>query len=446
MFGPDDPSLIIECTANSTCVTVHAILSAAIIFFILLTGFAYTTVLERRFIAMIQSRIGPNRAGPKGLLQPVADGIKLIFKEDVMPTHVDKVVFWLAPVLKVVPALLVLAVVPLGPKVAIPWFDGNWYRVSQGIIDVDTGVLWILAITGISIYGITLAGWASNNKYAILGSLRASAAMISYELSMGMIFAVPILLAGSMSVVDIVDAQGGLLNWYIFQNPLAAAILWITLMAEINRAPFDMPEAEQELVAGHMTEYSGMKFAMFFMAEYINMIGISVIFCAMFLGGYDDGFGFVSGAPLLGVPVLVAKVIVLLIFMVWIRGTVFRIRYDRLMTFGWKVLLPLSMVAVAWTAISIVIVEEGGSDIVYAVSAMVLFAIVFGVGYLLERSLGATTLPDPSDSEIVPTNRPLGALILQFVGGLLSIPIALYEATVGQLRKTVENAAVDDKK
>jgi hypothetical protein len=195
-----------------------------------------------------------------------------------------------------------------------------------------------------------------------------------------------------------------------------------------------------------MTEYSGMKFAMFFMAEYINMIGISVIFCAMFLGGYDDGFGFVSGAPLLGVPVLVAKVIVLLIFMVWIRGTVFRIRYDRLMTFGWKVLLPLSMVAVAWTAISIVIVEEGGSDIVYAVSAMVLFAIVFGVGYLLERSLGATTLPDPSDSEIVPTNRPLGALILQFVGGLLSIPIALYEATVGQLRKTVENAAVDDKK
>lgn len=446
MFGPDDPSLIIECTANSTCQTVHAIVAAALVFFTLLTAFAYTTVLERRFIAMIQSRIGPNRAGPKGLLQPVADGIKLIFKEDVLPTHVDKAVFWLAPVLKVVPALMVLAVVPLGPQVTIPWFDGNWYRVNQGIIDVDTGVLWILAITGISIYGVTLAGWASNNKYAILGSLRASAAMISYELSMGMIFAVPILLAESMSVVDIIDSQSGLLNWYIFQNPLAAAILWITLMAEINRAPFDMPEAEQELVAGHMTEYSGMKFAMFFMAEYINMIGVSVIFCAMFLGGYDDGFGIVSGAPLLGVPVLGAKVFLLLVFMVWIRGTVFRIRYDRLMTFGWKVLLPLSMVAVAWSAVSVVIVEEGGGDIVYFVSAAILFVIVFGAGYLIDRGLSPTSLPDPSESEIVPTNRPLGTLILQFVGGLLSIPIALYEGTVGQLTKSVENASVDDKK
>jgi NADH-quinone oxidoreductase subunit H len=430
MFGPDDPSLIIQCTANNTCEAVHAVVSTLLIFFLLLTGFAYTTVLERRFIASIQSRIGPNRAGPKGLLQPVADGIKLIFKEDVIPESADKPVFYIAPLLKVIPALLVLAVVPLGPKVTIPWFDGKWYRVSQGLIDVNVGVLWLLAIMSVSVYGVTLAGWASNSKYSILGALRASAAMISYELSMGIIFAVPIMLAGSMSVGDIIDAQRGLLNWYVFQNPLAAIILFIALMAEINRAPFDMPEAEQELVAGHMTEYSGMKFAMFFMAEYINMIGISVIFCAMFLGGYDDGFGIVDGAPLLALLVLGGKVVFFLAFMVWIRGTIFRLRYDRLMTFGWKVLLPLAMVAVAWTAVSITIREEGGGNIAYLISTAGLFVVVLTIAYVLNRNAVVNTLPDLSESDIVPTNRGFGALALILVGILLAIPFALYETLV----------------
>lgn len=426
LTGPDDPSLIVECTANTTCEVAHSIVATLLVFFILLTGFAYTTVLERRFIALIQSRVGPNRAGPMGLLQPVADGIKLIFKEEIIPSAADKPVYWLAPMLKVVPALTVLAVIPFGPPVLIPWFDGKWYRVAQGLIDPNVGVLWVLAITSISVYGVTLAGWASSNKYAMLGSLRAAASMISYELSMGLALAVPIMLAGSLSFGEIIEAQEGIFSWFVFRNPLAALILFIALMAEINRAPFDMPEAEQELVAGHMTEYSGMKFAMFFMAEYINMIGVSVIFASLFLGGYDDGFGIVRGAPILGVPVLATKVILFLILMVWIRGTIFRPRYDRLMAFGWKVLLPLSMVAVAWTAVTVVVAEEGGGDIARLASAGVLFVLMLGLGYLITRELTPATV-DSSDLTAVVnvSDRGIGYLILQIVGAFLAVPFAL---------------------
>lgn len=426
LTGPSDPSLIVECATSTTCVTVHSIVSSLIIFFILLTGFAYTTVLERRFIASIQSRVGPNRAGPAGLLQPLADGIKLIFKEDIMPANADRVVYTLAPLLKVVPALTVLAVVPLGPKVLIPWFDGMWYRVPQGLIDVNVGVLWVLAITSISVYGVALAGWASANKYAMLGALRATASMISYELSLALCVAVPVLLAGSLSFGEIVQDQLGLLNWYVFRNPLAALLIWIALMAELNRAPFDMPEAEQELIAGHMTEYSGMKFALFFMAEYINMIGVSVIFSALFLGGYDDGFGLVQGAPLLGVPVLATKVIFFLALMVWIRGTVFRPRYDRLMAFGWKVMLPLSMVAVAWTAVTIVIVEEGGGQVARGISAAVLFVVVFGMAYFLNRELTPQTVTLEDETGVIPTERGLGFIVLELVGAVLAAPVALF--------------------
>jgi len=207
MFGPGESSVVVECTGNGTCVVIHAIGTSLVLFIILLTGFAYTTLLERRFLASLQARVGPNRAGPFGLLQPVADGIKLIFKEDVTPASADRLIFWLAPVIKVVPAILVVAVIPLGPKVAIPWFDGKWYRLSQGLIDVNVGVLWLLSITSIGIYGIVLAGWSSNNKYAMLGALRSSAQMISYELSMGLTLVVPVMLAGSMSVADIINAQ-----------------------------------------------------------------------------------------------------------------------------------------------------------------------------------------------------------------------------------------------
>lgn len=426
LLGPNDPNSIVACSSNATCSTTHAIASALLVFIVLLTGFAYTTVLERRFISFMQSRIGPNRAGPKGLLQPVSEGVKLIFKEEIIPNGADKFVYSFAPLLKLVPSLIVLAVVPLGPNLYIPWFDDKWYEVAQGFTDVNVGVLWILAVTSISVYGITLAGWASNNKYALLGALRASASMISYELSLGTVFAVPIMLAASMSIGDIIQEQSGLFfNWFIFQNPLAAIIMFLALMAEISRAPFDMPEAEQELVAGHITEYSGMKFAMFFLAEYVNMIGISVIFITMFMGGYHDGLGLVQGAPLLALPVLIGKVIPLLIIMIWIRGTIFRPRYDRLMAFGWKIMLPLSMLAVVWTAVSIVIEQEGGST-AYLISVGILFVIVAALGYVFNRSATPETVPSIDDIENEKVG--LGYIVLQFVGGFLSIPFVAYEA------------------
>lgn len=426
-LAPNDPSVIIECTSSASCTTTHAIISTAIIFITLLTGFAYTTLLERRFIAAIQSRVGPNRAGPFGLLQPVADGIKLIFKEEVIPTNADKPVYYLAPVMKVVPALIVLAAIPLGPKLVVPWFDGNWYRISQGLMDPNVGILWVLAVTSISVYGVTLAGWASNNKYAILGALRSSASMISYELSMGLTFAVPVMLAGSLSFGDIIEDQYGLFNWYVWRNPLAALLLWIAMMAEINRGPFDMPEAEQELVAGHMTEYSGMKFALFFMAEYINMIGISVIFSSLFLGGYDDGFGIVQGAPILAVPVLASKVVLFLMFMIWVRGTVFRFRYDRLMMFGWKVMLPLSMLSVVWTAVTVVVTDEGGGQVVQGISAGMLMILLGLFYYLLNRELTPATPTPGVKTEVLPNNRGFAFIILQMVGALIAIPFALVQ-------------------
>lgn len=375
MFGPGESSTIIECTANTTCTTLHAIGTSLLLFIVLLTGFAYMTLWERRLIAWFQARIGPNRAGPAGLLQPVADGIKLIFKEDVTPRNAERVIFWLAPLIKMVPTILVVAVIPFGPPITVPWFDGKWYRMTQGLTDPNIGVLWILGITSIGIYGIVLAGWASNNKYAVLGGLRSSAQMISYELSMGLAVVVPVLLAGSMRVGDIINAQNNppILGWYVFQNPLAAAILFIALLAEVNRAPFDMPEAEQELTAGYHTEYSGMKFALFYLAEYVGMITVSLIGAAFYLGGYH--FIWVDRFPLLGPLVFAVKVFLLLSGMVWIRATLPRIRYDRLMMLGWKVMLPLAMAAVAWTAVAVFLAEQVGKELtaVFAIIALVIF-------------------------------------------------------------------------
>ena len=375
MFGPGESSTIIECTANTTCTTLHAIGTSLLLFIVLLTGFAYMTLWERRLIAWFQARIGPNRAGPAGLLQPVADGIKLIFKEDVTPRNAERVIFWLAPLIKMVPTILVVAVIPFGPPITVPWFDGKWYRMTQGLTDPNIGVLWILGITSIGIYGIVLAGWASNNKYAVLGGLRSSAQMISYELSMGLAVAVPVLLAGSMRVGDIINAQNDppILGWYVFQNPLAAAILFVALLAEVNRAPFDMPEAEQELTAGYHTEYSGMKFALFYLAEYVGMITVSLIGAAFYLGGYH--FIWVDRFPLLGPLVFAVKVFLLLSGMVWIRATLPRIRYDRLMMLGWKVMLPLAMAAVAWTAVAVFLAEQVGKELtaVFAIIALVIF-------------------------------------------------------------------------
>ncbi len=327
-------------------------------------GFAYMTLYERRALARIQARIGPNRAGPQGLLQPIADAVKLIFKEELIPGNADKVIFIIAPVITVLPALIITATTPLGGTVNL---FGR--QVSLQLADLNVGVLYVMAVTSISVYGINLAGWSSNNKYATLGGLRSTAQMISYEIAMGFSFIVPVLLAGSMSLTDIVNAQKDL--WYLILQPGAAFILFISMLAETNRAPFDMPEAEQELTAGYHTEYSGMKFALFFMAEYIKIIAVSMIFATLFLGGYYLPFQsaieqFTAGVPwlswfnvvlpYLGPLVLFIKVALILFVFIWIRATLPRIRYDRLMSFGWKVTFPLSLLSVLVTAAAILLV------------------------------------------------------------------------------------------
>jgi NADH-quinone oxidoreductase subunit H len=316
----------------------------------LITGFAYLTLFERRVLARIQTRVGPNRVGPFGLLQPAADGLKLIFKEELIPSRADRVLFILAPVITVIPALIILAVIPFGPPIRL-----FGLTVSQSIAaNINVGVLYLMAVSSIAVYGITLAGWSSGNKYALLGGLRAAAQMVSYELALGLAFVVPILLAGSMSLLDIVNAQQGIAQWFVWKQPVGFLLMFIASIAEINRAPFDEPEAEQELVAGFHTEYSGMKFALFFMAEYIKMIAVSAIAVSLFFGGFW-GPG-VQQIPLLGPLYFFIKVVVLLFVLVWIRATLPRLRYDRLMDFGWKILLPLALLTVAFTAGYVVLV------------------------------------------------------------------------------------------
>jgi NADH-quinone oxidoreductase subunit H len=327
---------------------IDAAVKAVLIIVGLLLGFAYTTWLERRFIARLQSRVGPNRAGWQGLLQPWADALKLFFKEDIMPTDADRIVYTLAPAVTSVPALIVLAVVPFGGQINL-----FGYQTSLGLTDINVGVLYIVAVTSIAVYGVVLAGWASSNKYAMLGGLRATAQMISYELAMGLAILAPVMMAASMSMGDIIDAQTKV--WFVFLQPIAAVIFYITILAETNRSPFDLPEAEQELVAGYHTEYSGMKFASFFMAEYMKMIAVSAIFSALFLGGYRFfGLENLLGGWM-GPIILFGKIVASLAFMVWIRATLPRFRYDKLMAFGWKVLLPLSLANAVVTAVLIVL-------------------------------------------------------------------------------------------
>ena len=314
---------------------------------IVLLGFAYLTLFERRAMARMQVRIGPNRAGPWGLLQPVADGVKLIFKEELIPDEADKPLFLLAPIITVVPVLILMAVVPLGPDVTL---FGRTFTLSLAG-DVNVGVLYILSVASIAVYGIVIAGWSSNSKYALLGGLRSTAQMVSYELALGLAFIGPILLADSLSVQDIVAGQRNV--WFIVWQPIGFMIFLLASIAELNRAPFDMPEAEQELTAGYHTEYSGMKFALFFMAEYGKMIAVSFIAASLFLGGYWGPF--VDRLPLLGPVYLFLKVFALLFLMVWVRATLPRLRYDRLMAFGWKIMLPLALLNVVVTGALVVV-------------------------------------------------------------------------------------------
>jgi len=341
---------------------IEWIIKGFVLAFAILTGFAYLTLYERRALARIQVRIGPNRAGPQGLLQPIADAVKLIFKEEFTPARADKLLFLIAPIMTVVPALIIAAVIPLGTQFTLPFVD---HPITLYVADLNVGVLYLTAIASIAVYGIVLAGWSSNNKYAMLGGMRSSAQMISYELALGLCFVVAIMLGNSMSLLDIVNAQKDM--WFAVIQPVGALIFMVTTLAEVNRAPFDMPEAEQELAAGYHSEYSGMKFALFFMAEYSKMIVISMIAATLYFGGFRE-FWFLQGTFLsvdhfwwLGPIYLLLKVIVLLFFMIWIRATWPRIRYDRLMAFGWKVLLPLSLVVVFLTAVGIILAQQLGA-------------------------------------------------------------------------------------
>ena len=322
------------------------VIKAIVLILALLTGFAYLTYYERRVLARFQSRLGPNRAGPEGLLQPVADAVKLIFNEEVIPNQAYKAVFILAPIITMVPALAIVAVIPWGDSVVM---FGR--EISLVIADVNVGALYIMSVASIAVYGVVLAGWSSNNKYAMMGGLRSTAQMISYELALGLSFVSVILLANSMQISEMINAQKGM--WFFIIQPVGAIIFMLATLAELNRAPFDMPEAEQELSAGFNVEYSGMKFALFYMAEYTKMVSISSIVATLFFGGYL-GPG-VERFPWLGPLYLFIKILVLLFGMIWIRASWPRIRYDRLMAFGWKILLPLSLAIVFITALGILL-------------------------------------------------------------------------------------------
>jgi len=371
------------------------VIKAIILIMGLLTGFAYLTLYERRALARIQVRIGPNRAGWQGLLQPVADAVKLIFKEELTPAKADKFIFFVAPLLTMVPSIVIAAVIPFAPTTEL---FGR--RIVFSMADINVGVLFLMAVASIAVYGIVLAGWSSNNKYAMLGGLRSSAQMISYELSLGMGFVTAILLGNSMNLNDIVEAQSGM--WFAVIQPVGALIFMIVTLAEVNRAPFDMPEAEQELTAGYHSEYSGMKFALFFMAEYQKMIAICMIAATLFFGGYRE-FWFLKGtffsvdsiwtigpwqfqAWFLGPIYILLKVVVLLFFMIWIRATWPRIRYDRLMSFGWKVLLPLSLAVAFITAVGILMAQELNPIYIWSVPVMSLLVGLVAV-ILIDRTL-----------------------------------------------------------
>ncbi len=346
-------------------VAIAALIKSGILLAVLLTAFAYMTLLERKVMALLQVRLGPNRAGPGGFFQPVADGIKLFFKEELIPAQADRLLFIIAPVITVIPALIILAVVPFGPPAdiciptAIGQPDWKWvcYTVPLAVADLNVGLLYILSVASIAVYGIVLAGWSSANKYASLGGLRSTAQMVSYEIALGLSVVGPVLLAGSLSLTKITEWQADN-YWIVLAQPIGALIFLLATLAEVNRAPFDMPEAEQELTAGYHTEYSGMKFALFFMAEYIKMVAVSAVGVTLFFGGYLGPFLDVAPnwlAAILGLFYFTLKTVFFLVVMIWVRATLPRLRYDQLMRFGWKVMLPLALANVAVTAVAMVV-------------------------------------------------------------------------------------------
>jgi NADH-quinone oxidoreductase subunit H len=336
-----------------TTFIIVSLIKSVIALFVLLTAVAYSVWLERKVVGHIQNRWGPTRVGPFGLLQPLADGIKFLFKEDLTPLHVYKPLYIAAPMIAVTLALTSISVIPVGN-----WVEVGGIHTPLQITDVNIGLLIILGITSLGVYGVALAGWSSNSKYSLLGGLRATAQMVSYEVSLGLSLIGVLIMAGSFSLREIVDAQGGTFwgvipRWNIFHGQIVAFFIYLmAAYAETNRVPFDLPEAETELVAGYHTEYSAMKFAMFFMAEYGNMITVACLATLLFLGGWHGPvFGPAWAQAILPVFWFVLKVFLFLFVYIWVRGTLPRFRYDQLMAFGWKVLLPLAIANLVVTAL-----------------------------------------------------------------------------------------------
>src|SRR5260370_2590064 len=320
------------------------VIKSAVVIFALLTMFAYLTIIEGGVVAKIQGRLGPKRAGPFGLLQPLADAVKMATKEQIVPTQAKKAIYLVAPIISVIVALSAFAVVPVGnswnPKAPSVW--------DPLIGDINVGLLWILSISSLAVYGIVLGGWASGNRYSLLRSLRSAAQMVSHETSLGLALSGTLMWAGTLSMVGIVHAQLNQGIWFVFAQPLGFVIYIIAGIAEVNRAPFDLPEAEQELTAGYLTEYSGLRWSLYQIAESINMLTVSAVASTLFLGGWSL-FGL-ERIPVLSILIFLVKVAFFLFLFIWLRATLPRIRYDRLMRLGWQLLLPLAVLNVVITA------------------------------------------------------------------------------------------------
>ena len=329
-----------------TVFLVASIIKIVLVFTVLMVGVALLTWLERRVCAWMQDRLGPNRVGPQGLLQPAADGLKNLVKEETLPPQADRVLFMLAPAMSFVPALLTFAVIPFAAPLPTRWGD-----IDMVVANLPVGFLYILAFGSLGVYGIVLAGWSSNNKYSLLGGLRASAQMISYEIAMGMSTVAVLLIAGNVTLTDVIARQStSLVTWNVFPLSLAFFIFMVAAFAETNRLPFDLPEAEGELIAGYHTEYSAMKFSMFYIAEYSNMVTASALMTTLFFGGYDIPFTTWDNTPpwtvwktLATLGVFSVKTFCFLFLFIWVRWTLPRFRYDQLMALGWKVMLPLAL-------------------------------------------------------------------------------------------------------
>jgi NADH-quinone oxidoreductase subunit H len=365
---------------------VSTVIKMIVMFTIYLVGVALLTLAERKISAWIQDRHGPNRVGYGGLLQPAADGLKNIMKEESLPDMVNKPLFILAPAMAFIPALLTWAVIPFGASWASPWG-----RIDMVLADLPVGFLFTLAIASLGVYGIVLAGWSSNNKYALMGGIRSTAQMVSYEIAMGMSLIPVLLLAGNVTLNSIVQQQAAFGLWNVLTLTISFFIFLVAAFAETNRLPFDLPEAESELIAGYHTEYSAMKFSLFFIAEYANMVTASSLMATIFFGGWhlpftNDYLHAVSG-PMVALSILwfFAKVLFFLFFFMWIRWTLPRFRYDQLMSLGWKFMLPLALVYIVVTAGAILALDKfwGRRDFVFAASLfglnILLSIVVFGI-------------------------------------------------------------------